>query len=525
MNEGSPGQSVPYLEEQRPDDGFGGHESSGPVPLNPLPDLSILETSVLPAPEFPLTVMGQWEGWVSDAARSKGAPVDYVAMVLIVVMASVIGNARTVSPWRGWVEPVILWLALIGNPSSGKSPALDAVIASLQALEKEIGTNYPETLRQFTTLKEAASARDALWQNELKASVKEGREPSVRPEGAVEPDRPARPRLMVSDSTQEALVAVLMGQKKGVLQIYDELVRFMDFERYNKGGSGRAFALEMFGGRRTTVDRVKDDGQPKIVERTAVSVIGGIQPDPWAQFISGSDDGFSSRILPVHPDPVLPVIPDCEPDHARLLNALRRLHFLEMAIDGNGDEIPRCIPLATDVAEHFQAWRLANNLEEKDATGQYLSHLGKLPGMLLRISLVIEFMGWADQPGAPEPAEVSMKSFGLAAHLIESYCKPMARRTIGNAALAPDERHLTAVARWIRANRSPITTGQKGLLNARETRRQGIGGKKSPDEMDATFAALVEANWISPARNREGDSPGRKRKDFTVNPLVWEGME
>jgi hypothetical protein len=39
----------------------------------------------------------------------------------------------------GWTEPLVLWLALIGAPSSGKSPAIAPLRALLEALARERG--------------------------------------------------------------------------------------------------------------------------------------------------------------------------------------------------------------------------------------------------------------------------------------------------------------------------------------------------------------------------------------------------
>lgn len=90
------------------------------------PDRSIIEPRRKP-PEFPLQILGGWQTWIKATAQSRSAPVDYVAVSLLSLLSSVIGNSRRPSPWDGWVEPVTLWTAMVGNPSSGKRTFLSLV--------------------------------------------------------------------------------------------------------------------------------------------------------------------------------------------------------------------------------------------------------------------------------------------------------------------------------------------------------------------------------------------------------------
>ena len=93
---------------------------------------------------------------------------DYVAAGLLASAASLIGNARWVAPWDGWREPANLWIALVGNPSSGKSPALDAALDLLRILEGELAADYPDTLKQYELEKETAKAKRETWQSEVR---------------------------------------------------------------------------------------------------------------------------------------------------------------------------------------------------------------------------------------------------------------------------------------------------------------------------------------------------------------------
>lgn len=90
-------------------------------------------------PAFPLVLLPQpWRDWAGDAARSSAAPVDYIVQAMLGGVAGMAGRRVLAIPTPGWQEPLRLWLAAVGSPSTGKSPALTSVRRQLLALEKEL---------------------------------------------------------------------------------------------------------------------------------------------------------------------------------------------------------------------------------------------------------------------------------------------------------------------------------------------------------------------------------------------------
>jgi hypothetical protein len=53
--------------------------------------------------------------YVSQAATALGCDPAFVALPVLAVAASAIGNSRTISLKRTWQEPAILWTAIIGD--------------------------------------------------------------------------------------------------------------------------------------------------------------------------------------------------------------------------------------------------------------------------------------------------------------------------------------------------------------------------------------------------------------------------
>lgn len=104
----------------------------------PTIDGDLLDERRAAVPAFPLELLPQpWPGWVRAAARSADAPADYVAQAVLATAAGVSGTRVWVCISEGWVEPLQLWLAVVGAPSTGKSPALALVGRLVSALERE----------------------------------------------------------------------------------------------------------------------------------------------------------------------------------------------------------------------------------------------------------------------------------------------------------------------------------------------------------------------------------------------------
>src|SRR5688572_29747171 len=101
-------------------------------------DAALLEEMRLPVPAFPLELLPPfWRDWVHDTARSTGAAADYVVLSLLAAVAGLCGAGARVRLGPRWHEPLVLWQAMVGPPSSGKSPAIAPMRELLAALDAE----------------------------------------------------------------------------------------------------------------------------------------------------------------------------------------------------------------------------------------------------------------------------------------------------------------------------------------------------------------------------------------------------
>src|SRR5260370_11879210 len=145
-------------------DDFAGRASAWPE-IDP----SLLEDGRPPLPAFPLEVFpGPWRDWVTDSAHSAGAPIDYVAQAVLAGVAGLSGAGVTARITESWSEPVVLWQALVGGPSTAKTPALETIRRPLATVEMMlqpdgVGGSGPPRVEDaaLAALAQAVSARPA----------------------------------------------------------------------------------------------------------------------------------------------------------------------------------------------------------------------------------------------------------------------------------------------------------------------------------------------------------------------------
>ena len=76
-----------------------------------------------------------WRKWIADTASAAGAPQDYVLDPVVARRRRGAGVRVRVTP--AWTEPLVMWQAMVGQPSTGKSAALAPMRRLLATIEQE----------------------------------------------------------------------------------------------------------------------------------------------------------------------------------------------------------------------------------------------------------------------------------------------------------------------------------------------------------------------------------------------------
>jgi hypothetical protein len=341
------------------------------------PDMSVLQQNRRPAPAFPLDELGpEWSSWVSAAAASASAPVDYVVMPLLASASALIGNARWPQAWPGWVEPPHLWCGVVGDSGDGKSPGGDTLFRDvLPDIEANMMQGFPERLKAWRTAAASHKARQEVWEDGVKTANKTGNPPPLPPDDP--PPEPQAPRLRQTDVTIEKMASLLANAApKGVLVEWDELVGwFKGMTNYND--AGRQFWLQAYGGRTYRVER-KATPEPIIIPRLVVAATGGVQPARMAEMFKDADDGLMARFLWTWPEPIPFKRPSRTPDVTWAINALDRLRALEMLPPADGKPAgPIYVPLSDKAADMMVALIQTMQQTKQGAGGLMKSAYGK----------------------------------------------------------------------------------------------------------------------------------------------------
>lgn len=473
------------------------------------PDMTLVDDCKPAAPKFPDEVMGEWVAWLKDAAASKSAPPDFVLLALLTTVSALLANVRQGSPWKGWTEPTILWGALVGLPSSSKSPALDVVRDALRPIEEEMAQDYEKVVAEYERAKAMAQMHKLNWQTACK-KVKDGNLPPP-PEQATDPDLPPRPRIAISDITIESAAEIATHNPRGLLLVRDELAGLLtNFERH--GGSDREFYLEAYGGRSYTVDRKKHP-EPYIIKRLSVAILGTIQPEKLARvLVNTEEDGFAARFLFVWPEAVKFEKPKVVHDSAKLLCAFERLRELPL----DEDDAPKVLPFSKEAQHVFVEWRKRVQRSEQRATGTMISFIGKMPGVAVRLSVVLTYLDWSALKNASEPKGINLQYLERAIALIDDYLIPMAKRAFADIALPQAQADARTVAQW-------ILRTEPHSINLRLMRRKGrVLDTPDAERYAAAIKHLLDCGWVRHAQARNGKQPGRLQGTYRVNPHLFD---
>jgi hypothetical protein len=440
--------------------------------------------------------------YVEAVANSIRCCPSFVALPLLASLAAAVGGSRSLRVKPTWIVPSILWAATVGESGSAKSPAFKA--ATWFARDRQ-----RLAVRKF----EQATA-------EYLAAVKkyecdcEAREKSDNPTGP-EPEPPVAPvfeRVVVSDTTTEALAVVLRENSRGVLLLRDELAGWIGgLDRYakSKGGDEPAF-LSMYDGDSISVDRRTGTPRYLFVPSAIVSICGTIQPGVLARTMGPErrDSGMLARFLLACPprrrrewsDDSVP-----EELRDRVRDVFDGLYALEPARDSAGDEYPAQIRVDDDARNEFIAY-FKRNAERMDVSaGDEAAALSKLEETAARLALVIHLVRQAAGDDV-EPWECDRDSMAAGVTLGEWFCRETARvyAVLGESSTTTGKRRLVD---WIAQHGGQVT--------AREV-QQGCSWLKKPGAAIAALDDLVKSGAGEWCERPTGPKGGRATRVFRL---------
>jgi hypothetical protein len=440
-----------------------------PPPPWPAVDPGLLEEGRPRLPAFPLRVLPrQWQEWVSDAAQWAGSSEDYIAQALLAAVAGLCGQGVSARITEAWSEPVILWQALVGGPSSGKTPALEWLRRPLGTVERVL--------------------------------AREGGAPVV-----------------VSDAALPALEKAVAKRRQGVLLWRDEPTAWLAGlgRKTRRDESSRGPFLDTWGAAGLPWGRG---------DKPAVSIMGSLDPERLDAALEGAGDGLAARFLYVWPGPApyrsLRALKPTREDEA--VNALQRI-----ARAVGTPEKPLVLAFEDRAVTAFDVSLERLHPETLKAEGFLAGWLGKGRGTVARLAAVLALLDWtANRPSnAPPPTVITTQHLCDAWTLWERYYRPHAQAVFDRAGPADRARqghhqalqHARRVIGWIRARGAT-------QISREEVRREALSQRVNAAGADEVILALEQAGVLREVKDDEEDDdyPGRGRpaRRWQVNPAL-----
>ncbi|MBF1610135.1 MAG: DUF3987 domain-containing protein [Prevotella sp.] len=329
---------------------------------------------------FPLEIFPQQiQNIILTYLRHEGFNSDFLCGSFFTVFAASMGNlyeARFTTTMR--VSPII-YVVLIGPPSSGKTPPLREAEKPLQNADRESDIEYHRLMQEY---------------NSQMNMSKNERMVQGLPEN---PDKPIHKELLVIDSTIEKLFGILSENPHGILMFVNELNKLVsNLNRYGKG-SDEAYWIEFFDGNQVKYERKSTSDYINIF-RPYVSVVGGTQPGLLAKMFGGDKEasGFTSRFLKIFPDITSmpkwgrePMPVGVEEEWAAIISEVLHTHC---EYDANGEIIPQILHFSKNAMNVLFKWE-EHICSEWENTDDYMQGVcGRLKTYIVRFCLIIHVM-------------------------------------------------------------------------------------------------------------------------------------
>ena len=329
--------------------------------------------------------------FIREQSLIRGCPDDYILVSLLARMGCVFSGKVQIALTRktGWcASPNFFW-AMIGDPSSGKSNALNATNKPIQLLSENARKKYSKEMKQYLQSVSLIESKIAAAKKGLETEGKKAKtDPAIMTNfedsfkahmqelAELEERKPKLKRYTVTKVTVEKLILILEENPEGVMLEVDELSS--SFVRLSKDDNAdeRGLYLSGFnGGLQYPYDTVKRG--TVFIERLLLSIFGGIQPSKLKRFLNEArtgyqDDGMLQRFQGVvYPDKNSRKLKD-QPASVFLVNGITELFF-------NLDALPAdTLVRLDDTAQRlFDEWRDVTAENAQVLGHPYEAHLVK----------------------------------------------------------------------------------------------------------------------------------------------------
>ena len=450
------------------------------------PDLSVLDDRRGPVPAVPLGLLpSPWRDWIADTEQATGAPTDYVLPSVLAGVAAVCGAGVRVRVTPAWDEPLVLWQAVVGEPSTGKSAALAPMRRLLDVIEQE---------------RQGADEERRVAHAER---VEKGGDASFVPS-----------QIVAADADPVALADIVAGNPRGVLLWRDGARIWLGADGEDDSGrapwlaSWREAWLAAWQAGAVTLARPRQAARS--IQRFPISILETIRPERLKEQLQSGDDSLAARFLFAWPGPqpyrALAVVESSRDEE--ILSRLSALSRLAKSVDDP------CV-LAFDGRGVAALDGVLSDLhtERRKAEGLEAAWIGKSRSFIVRLAGALELLASVDVT-CRRPGAIGAEQVEAAAALWRDYYWPHARAVFDSALLFDHARRVRRVARWLLGTRPKAVSRE-------EVRRRALSQAATADETEQVLQRLHYLGFVQPDPAYR-DKPGRPTSHWLVNPALAE---
>jgi hypothetical protein len=474
-------------------------------PLKPkaTPSRSSTSSSVEAYKPFPVDVLPEpLSSFVAESAAAIGCDPAYVALPLLTATGAAIGTTRRLTLKYGYNVPAIVWTVVVGESGTRKSAPLRSVLQCARLREMRLREEYASAQRQYQGELALYEKEYAAWRGDKKGST----EPPERP------PEPVSRRLIVNDTTVEALACKLCDNPRGLLLARDELNAFFGgLDRYAKhGGGDEEFYLSCYNAESHAVDRRTGDRREIYVPQCGTWLTGTIQPGVLRGAVGPKrrQSGLLARLLLTSPPAQPPKWSEDEVSpltSQRLYDVLGKLYELEPDVNQDGWYEAHLVKLSPAAKAAYVAWHDQHGVELAAMAGDRRAAWSKLLETSARLALIVHEVRVATgKASVAEELDVESMEAGI---VLCEWLKHETNRVYAILDETDDERAVRQADDRLAA----FVAKHGGSVAARDV----IAGVRSIPDANAAERALqrlVDAGrglWIDKPTSGEGGRPGR----------------
>jgi len=342
-----------------------------------------------PKNEFPLHALPEKMRHIIEGFKeNRKFPVDFSAGAMLTAACSAIGKTYSAN-LDGWICHPIIYMCIVGDAGSNKSSPLKSAIKPLNDISSKMFKSYEKDLIKWKEDKAIAESQ----KQKLTFNV----------------DKPEAKQTIIKNFTIEGLFKAHKVNDRGLLVYVDELQGFFNaMSQYKAKGADEQEWLDFWNGSEMVVNRA--GAELVRLESTRLSVIGGIQPLELSALLSGSrsTNGMIDRFLFVSPEGLgiavqrgMKQVHEQIEEWSKTINKIYNVH--------SNENIP--LDFHAQAKEVYYDWQEKNAIACNDSGDRArMSVNSKIQEYVVRISLVLHLIKWAEDEDAQSVGQINMQT-------------------------------------------------------------------------------------------------------------------